>query len=112
MRFSPQILFSNIDKTLRPKLEFFQQLGLFGSDLARFISKISTLLTASLDRKLVPCIEILKKFFGNDENAKDLIRVLHRCNWVVTRDPKIKVVRKYCLYGRVAVLLVLSFPRY
>ncbi|KAM2099597.1 hypothetical protein ACFX1T_026865 [Malus domestica] len=92
VRVSPQILFSNIDKTLRPKLEFFQQLGLFGSDLARFIAKNSTLLTASLDRKLVPCIEILKKILGNDENAKDLIRVLHRCNWVVTRDPKSRLL--------------------
>ncbi|KAM2220218.1 hypothetical protein FF1_019296 [Malus domestica] len=92
VRVSPQILFPNINKTLRPKLEFFQQLGLFGSDLARFISKNSTLLTASLDRKSVPCIEILKKILGNDENAKDLIRVLCRCNWVVTRDPKSRLL--------------------
>lgn len=92
VRGSPQILFSNIDKTLRPKLGFFQQLGISGSDLASLISKNSTLLTVSLERKLVPCIEILKKILGNDENAKDLIRVLCKCNWVVRKDPESRLL--------------------
>lgn len=85
---SPQILFANINKTLRPKLEFFQQLGLAAPDLGKFISKNSTLLTVSLERKLVPSVEILKKVLGNDWNGKDLILIMSRCNWVVRRDPQ------------------------
>ncbi|CAN6679520.1 unnamed protein product [Malus baccata var. baccata] len=90
--FLRELGFSDTHIRSAVRLEFFQQLGLFGYDLARFISKNSTLLTASLDRKLVPCIEILKKILGNEENAKDLIRLLCRCNWVVTRDPKSRLL--------------------
>ncbi|KAA8517153.1 hypothetical protein F0562_017446 [Nyssa sinensis] len=87
VRISPQILFSDIDKTLKPKLQFFQELGLTGSDLGRFISMNSTLFTRNLDGKLVRCIEIIKKTLTDDDNNQDLIRVLKRCNWVSTKDP-------------------------
>ena len=83
----PQILFSDIDKTLKPKIEFFQDLGLVGSELGKFISKNSSVLTFSLERRLVPCVEILKKILCY-KNNQDLIRVLSRCNAVVCGDPE------------------------
>lgn len=89
----PQILFADINKILRPKVEFFQQLGLVGSDLGKFISNHTTLLTASLERKLVPCVEVLKEILGNDENSgEDLIRVMNRCHWLVTRYPRARLL--------------------
>ncbi|KAA8517151.1 hypothetical protein F0562_017444 [Nyssa sinensis] len=87
VRISPQILFSDIDKTLKPKLQFFQELGLTGSDLGKFISMNSTLFTRCLDEKLVRCVEIIKKTFTDDDNNQDLIRILKRCNWVSPKDP-------------------------
>ncbi|KAM0030427.1 putative transcription regulator mTERF family [Helianthus debilis subsp. tardiflorus] len=36
---SPQILFSDVEKTLKPNIHFFQDLGLTGSALGKFISK-------------------------------------------------------------------------
>lgn len=44
----PQILFSDVDKTLKPKIELFQHSGFMGSDLGNFVSKNPCLLTASL----------------------------------------------------------------
>ncbi|XP_057950978.1 uncharacterized protein LOC131145811 [Malania oleifera] len=89
---SPQILFADVDRTLKPKLHFFQELGLVGTDLGKFISKNSTLLTVSLDRKLIPCVEILKKILLNDDNNENLIRVMRRCNWVISKDPKSRLL--------------------
>ncbi|KAL6959262.1 hypothetical protein U1Q18_039403, partial [Sarracenia purpurea var. burkii] len=74
IRTAPQILFSDIDKTLKPKLQFFQGLGLAGSDLGELISKNSKLLTCSLDKKLIPCINVIKKTLINDRNNQDLVR--------------------------------------
>ncbi|KAF5480774.1 hypothetical protein F2P56_001490 [Juglans regia] len=88
VRTSPQILFSDIDKTLKPKIEFFQELGLVGSELGKFISRNSMLLNVSLERRLVPCIEIIKNILSNDEDNQDLFRVLRRCNKVVRGDPQ------------------------
>lgn len=88
VRRTPQILFAKVDRTLKPKLQFFQQLGLAGSDLGVFVSKTSTLLTVSLEKKLIPCVEILKHIISEDDNNKYLIKVMQRCNGVVSVDPQ------------------------
>ncbi|THG10495.1 transcription termination factor MTERF5, chloroplastic isoform X1 [Camellia sinensis] len=85
---APQILFSNVDRTLKPKLQFFLDLGLSGSDLGKFMSRNSTILTRSLDKKLIPCIDVIKKILVNDNNNQDLIRVMRRCKWVTFREPR------------------------
>lgn len=75
-------------KTLKPKIDFFRQLGLVDSHhLGKFLSINSKLLTVSLERRLIPCIEILRKILVDDRNNEDLIRVLRRCNWVAAADP-------------------------
>ncbi|XP_020535589.1 uncharacterized protein LOC105635700 [Jatropha curcas] len=85
---APQIIFANVDKTLKPKIDLFQDLGLVGNDLVKFISKNSILLTTSLEKKLVPRIKILQKILLNDENNKDLVKVISRCNWIICSKPE------------------------
>ncbi|XP_042498134.1 transcription termination factor MTERF5, chloroplastic-like [Macadamia integrifolia] len=92
VRVSPQILFSKIEKTLKPKLKLFQEIGLTGSDLGRFISKNAGLLTVSLDRRLIPCMEVLKKMFTIYGGHRSLILVLQRCKWVLTSDPEARLL--------------------
>ncbi|XAR49685.1 hypothetical protein NMG60_11032955 [Bertholletia excelsa] len=93
IRISPQILLSDINKTLKPKLQFFQDLGLTGLHLGMFIAKNSTVLTHSLEKKLIPCIDILKKILINDKNNQDLIRALRRCNWISYKNPESRLLR-------------------
>ncbi|XP_050203820.1 transcription termination factor MTERF5, chloroplastic [Mercurialis annua] len=92
IRVSPQVLFSTVDKSLKPKIKFFQDLGLVGYELGKFISKNSTVLTASLEKKLVPRIEIVKKLLLNDEENKDLLKVLTRCYWIISKYPESRLV--------------------
>ncbi|XP_059629430.1 transcription termination factor MTERF5, chloroplastic-like [Cornus florida] len=92
VRIAPQILFSDIDKTLKPKLQFFQEMGVTGPDLSKIISRNSLLLTCSLDRKLKPCIEIFKKILINDDKNRDLVLVLRRCTWVASKEPVSKLL--------------------
>ncbi|KAL5767243.1 hypothetical protein ACOSQ2_014026 [Xanthoceras sorbifolium] len=83
----PQILITNVDKTLKPKIEFFQELGLVGSDLGKFISRNSVILTYSLSKKLIPCTQVLSKILVNDNNNEELFRVLNKCGWLLSRYP-------------------------
>ncbi|KAK9104726.1 hypothetical protein Scep_021570 [Stephania cephalantha] len=95
VRNTPQILFCEDDAVLKPKLRFFQQLGLIGSDLGLFISKNSTLLTHSLDRRLAPSIDIVKGVLapnGGDCDTNDLFSVLRRCKWIIAKDPKLRLL--------------------
>ncbi|KAJ9159620.1 hypothetical protein P3X46_025117 [Hevea brasiliensis] len=89
---TPQILFANIEKSLKPKIKLFQDIGLVGCDLGKFISKNSPLLTASLKEKLVPRIEILKKLLLNDEKNEDLVKVIRRCNWLISKNPESRLL--------------------
>ncbi|KAK9230572.1 hypothetical protein WN944_023544 [Citrus x changshan-huyou] len=85
---TPKILFSDINKTLKPKIELFQRLGFVGSDLGKFVSKNSFLLAVSLEKKLIPCVKIIQKILADRTTNENLIRVVSRCNWILTRDPE------------------------
>lgn len=63
-----------------------------GSELGMFISKNSPILAVSLERKLVPCVEILKKVLCRNQNNQDLIRVLSRCTAVVRGNPESRLL--------------------
>lgn len=79
----PQLLFTDVNRILLPKLRFFQDLGFSRSGFGKFIAKSSSVLTRSLDGTLKPSIEALKKFIGYDVNNKYLVLVLSRCYWVL-----------------------------
>lgn len=66
--------------------------------LGKFLSKNSNLLTVSLERTLIPCIEILKKILANDRNNEDLIRVLRRSNWVAAMDPNRRLLNNVSFF--------------
>ncbi|KAI3431095.1 uncharacterized protein J3R85_008014, partial [Psidium guajava] len=89
----PQILFADIGKTLKPKLDFFQGLGLVGADLGNYISKSASVLSVSLNKRLVPNVQILKGVLVGDKDNRDLIMVLRRCKWIVSKDPESVLIR-------------------
>ncbi|XP_058187004.1 transcription termination factor MTEF1, chloroplastic-like [Rhododendron vialii] len=92
VRVAPQILFSDVEKTLKPMLLFFQDLGLTGPELGKFISKHSKILHDSLEKKWIPYIDMIKKTLVNDKNNQDLIKVLQKYRWVVSK-PELKLKR-------------------
>ncbi|KAH7565867.1 hypothetical protein ACOSQ2_022252 [Xanthoceras sorbifolium] len=92
VRSAPGILFSDVDKSLKPKMEFFQGLGLVGSDLGKFISKNSLVLNINLEKHLIPRIELIKKILVDDINNETLIKVISRCNWLVSARPESKLL--------------------
>ncbi|KAK1551640.1 hypothetical protein Q3G72_001803 [Acer saccharum] len=88
VRSKPRILLCNVDNILKPKMEFFQEMGLVGSDLGKFISKSSSVLTSNLEKTLIPSTQILRKILVNDKNNQDLIRLISRCSWLIASHPE------------------------
>ncbi|XP_028767355.1 transcription termination factor MTERF4, chloroplastic-like [Neltuma alba] len=83
----PEILLSHVDKTLKPKIEYFQLLGFQGLELGEFLSKNGLLLMRSLNKAVVPCVECLRKLL-NDE--KDLIKLLRRhAEWIIPNQQRV-----------------------
>jgi len=65
LRNAPVVLVANPDKIIRPKLRFFDSLGVGATVLAQ-----SNVLTSSLDKFLVPCFEFLRGIVGTDANLR------------------------------------------
>ncbi|XP_054820670.1 transcription termination factor MTERF2, chloroplastic-like [Prosopis cineraria] len=83
----PQILFSSISETLKPKIEYFQLLGFQGSELSKLLSKNAKLLVCSLNKTLVPSVEAFRRIINEE---KDLIKLLHRNgNWMIPNHQKV-----------------------
>ena len=77
-------MYSCVNKTLKPKVDFFKErLGVEDSILSKFISNNPKYLCCSLNKKLVPCIKILKDIYGYDENNKNFIQVLGKCKFAL-----------------------------
>ncbi|CAK7339000.1 unnamed protein product [Dovyalis caffra] len=114
---APQLLFAKVDKTLKPKIEFFKNLGIVGLELAHLISKSYVILKASLERRIVHCIEILKEVLVNDGDDKGLVKVLLRCNRIMGKDPKsfllsnIALFESYGIVGSQLATLLRGYPR-
>ncbi|CAN6480043.1 unnamed protein product [Victoria cruziana] len=109
VRFNPRLLVADVEKTLRPKLELFESLGLRGPRLGKFISKNPKVLTSSLRRRLVPAVDFLKSVLHKDE---DVIKAVTRCKCILTKDirdglgPNIATLKEFCVpNSQIAMLL-------
>nr|GMD76008.1 transcription termination factor MTERF5, chloroplastic-like [Ipomoea batatas] len=92
MRDVPQLLSADIEKTLKPKIKLFQDLGISGPDMGNFMCKKAHLLTRSLDNVIRPCIDVLKDILRNDIDNRHLFLVMQRCLWIVMRSPEVRLL--------------------
>ncbi|KAL4195917.1 hypothetical protein AMTRI_Chr04g180720 [Amborella trichopoda] len=77
---SPKILVASVEKTLKPKFEMLEDLGLSGPDLGEFLSPRAFMVYYSAEKRIAPIIEFLKSYLKTNENV---LRVL-RSNWVLS----------------------------
>ncbi|KAL6140718.1 hypothetical protein ACLB2K_059014 [Fragaria x ananassa] len=56
----PTILLFKPEKPLVPKLEFFGSIGITGTNLTRLICRSPSFLNHSIERRLIPCYNIIK----------------------------------------------------
>ncbi|XP_057461220.1 uncharacterized protein LOC130751629 [Actinidia eriantha] len=83
------MLLANPDKTLLPKIEFFQSIGVSRTDLARSLSSNPALLGRSLEHQIVPCYNYLKSVLQSD---KKVVAAMNHTHSVFLKD-----LRKYLL---------------
>ncbi|KAI7983700.1 hypothetical protein LOK49_LG15G00321 [Camellia lanceoleosa] len=113
VRRRPVLLLANPEKTLLPKLEFFQSIGVSRTDLARTLSSNPTLLTRSLENQIIPSYNFLK---GVVQSDKKVVSALKRTSWIFLEDhkknivPNIAVLREDEVPESSIALLLTHFP--
>ncbi|GLT45425.1 hypothetical protein SLA2020_192560 [Shorea laevis] len=77
------ILQCNIQRTLKPKLEFLVESGLTGKHLAKLIVTNPTVLSKSLDSYLKPMMEFLRQYLKTHDA---IVIALHRASRLLSYD--------------------------
>ncbi|CAL5423641.1 unnamed protein product [Camellia sinensis] len=79
---SPSLLLSNPKKTLLPKLEFFQSLGLSRTEVADLVASAPFLLRYSLKNSLTPALDFLKRVVLLDKRGVFALMLRPRFFWI------------------------------
>ncbi|KAK1318224.1 hypothetical protein QJS10_CPB04g00607 [Acorus calamus] len=79
----PQLLSSNLDKTIKPKMDFLRDVGFSTPDLIFLLSKNPYIFARSLDNRIVPAYGFLKGILGTDEAV---ILTVKRAQWLLSKD--------------------------
>ncbi|KAK9026424.1 hypothetical protein V6N11_039264 [Hibiscus sabdariffa] len=83
LKRKPNLLNSNIEKTIKPKFKIFRDLGFSTTDFADLIAARPSVLSRSLDDRIVPSILALKRVLGSDA---DVVKLLKTLSWFLEFD--------------------------
>ncbi|XP_038704767.1 uncharacterized protein LOC120000722 [Tripterygium wilfordii] len=78
IRVRPQVLVSDAEKTLLPKLEFFRSKHVSSSDVTMVVAGNPNILCVNLEKNFFPCYDFLKSVVGSDQRVFTLLR---RSRW-------------------------------
>ncbi|XP_059625741.1 transcription termination factor MTERF8, chloroplastic-like [Cornus florida] len=113
VRKRPVLLLAHPEKTILPKLEFFQSIGVSRTDLARTLSLDPTLLTRSLENQIVPNYNFLKSVLQSNQKV---VAAMRRTSWLFLQDhtknlvPNIAVLRELGVPESCIILLLAHYP--
>ncbi|KAG6527039.1 transcription termination factor MTERF2, chloroplastic-like [Zingiber officinale] len=108
----PRVLSMDIEKTLKPKLEFYCGISLVGTPFPEILPANPWLLTCSVEKRLLPNVELLKSILKTNEN---LVDALKHTPWLMTSDirttvlPKLDALRAYGVPDDVILVLLIRY---
>ncbi|OVA04346.1 Mitochodrial transcription termination factor-related [Macleaya cordata] len=111
----PMLLQFDANNALKPKLDFFFNLGVSPSKVANFIASNPVFLIRSLQNGIIPVFNFLKSYIGDDDAA--ILTILNR--WPKLMDynledlitPKIALFRDHGVTDCDIIKLFVSSPR-
>lgn len=74
IRLRPQLLVSNMEKTLKPKLKFLQSIGFSEDECNKIVCCNPNILHSSIEKNLSPSFDFLKTFMGSEMQAMAAIK--------------------------------------
>lgn len=79
---NPSIFYLNVDRKLRPKLEYFRSLGFDDKQIRKIVSAVPSVLAMDLEESIPRKIEVLKSYFLLSKAA--LIKMITRSPFLLT----------------------------
>ncbi|KAK6158207.1 hypothetical protein DH2020_005521 [Rehmannia glutinosa] len=111
---SPTILLAHPEKTVLPKIRFFQSIGMPAPVLAQMVSTNPTILRCSLEKRIIPFYNYLKNLLQKDEKVFNVFKrsAAHFVQILLPRlAPNVAILRKYGVSESNISYLVVNHPR-
>jgi len=110
----PFVLLSKPEKTLLPKLNFLQSIGVSTTDLPKILISNPNFLRSNLEKYIIPRYEVIRRFVRND---KEVVLTLKHGTWIFDdysmvnhSVANIEILRKLGVPQCSISLLVSNFP--
>ena len=78
VKTEPQLLLSDPDKTLLPKLQFFYSKGASKPDVAKIVASSPAIMRRSLENQIIPSYNFFKDFLQSDKMAITVVKRFSR----------------------------------
>ncbi|XP_019435347.1 PREDICTED: uncharacterized protein LOC109341829, partial [Lupinus angustifolius] len=110
----PLVLVAKAEKTLLPKLKFFQSIGVSTTVLPKLMLKNYTLLTRSLDKVLIPRYNILRSVVRSNEEVVGALKsgavAFVYYDLISNFIPNVNVLKELCVPQASISHLVMYYP--
>ncbi|KAL5708801.1 hypothetical protein ACHQM5_019558 [Ranunculus cassubicifolius] len=108
----PTLLISKVDKTLKPKFDFFNSKGLSGADLAKVLCQNPNVLGSSLEKTIIPSFNLLESIVGTHEKVLAMLnRSMNVLSRIKTVESNIALLRSHGVPMSNLQKLLVSQPR-
>ncbi|KAG9451172.1 hypothetical protein H6P81_011137 [Aristolochia fimbriata] len=111
----PNFLRCDVERTLKPKIQFFNAVGFSGNGLAELILRCPDVLRRSVEEHLEPAFKLLRDYLGSDKNIQKALKRCHgllAANHLKIIEPKFELLRGYGVPDKQIVKLFLKNPRF
>ncbi|KAL6317440.1 hypothetical protein AAG906_030193 [Vitis piasezkii] len=111
----PRVLSANLDKTIKPKIKIFQDLGCTPTDIAYIISQDPWILNRSANNGLMPSIVALQSVMGSNSDVSKVLKICARFlkhDLGKTLKPNIEFMKSCGISTSQIKKVVFSFPRF
>ncbi|KAG5554978.1 hypothetical protein RHGRI_012504 [Rhododendron griersonianum] len=115
IRKVPQVIVSNPEKSLLPKLDFFKSKGFSSTDIVKILSQSPFLLVRSLDNQIIPSFEFIKNLIGSEQRTLSAIKRFAARPLLVNLDsrmtPNVELLREVNVPDANIAYLLMFQPR-
>ncbi|KAK7852763.1 hypothetical protein CFP56_037982 [Quercus suber] len=108
------LILAHPEKTIRPKIDYFESLGLRGPDLPRIICSNKFILLSSLKKQIIPTINFLRGIIHTNENLIYALKqssLVIRCNIKKVLVPNISTLRAHGVPEKHVAGLLMMQPK-
>ncbi|KAL9675156.1 hypothetical protein QQ045_003357 [Rhodiola kirilowii] len=98
--FTPPALLSDPDKTLKPRLDLLASLGASHDTVSLIISGCPAILKMSLENKIIPALDCIKKVVGSNE---EVLTLLMRFRWILLFHPASSLLQNVAMLENIGM---------